>query len=84
MLTEEFSDIIVSGAIESISATKSERRDNDNVELDRVAFHFNRHGFARMQELIWRINELGDQQLHQPGVRSGSQPADTAAFDDDT
>lgn len=83
-LTEEFSDIIVSGSIEAISATKSERRDDDNVELDRIAFHFNRHGFARLQELIWRVNDLGDQQLHQPGVRSGSQPGDTEAFDDDT
>ncbi|MDA3039522.1 MAG: TIGR00730 family Rossman fold protein [Actinomycetota bacterium] len=58
-LTDEFSDIIVSGSIESIEATEAEQRDDDCVDLPRVAFRFNGQSFARLHAMIRRINDLG-------------------------
>lgn len=55
-LNKEFADIIVTGAIERIGATDSERNDNDEVELPRIAFRFNKHGYARLRLLIDTVN----------------------------
>ena len=79
-LTEEFGDIIESGRIERIKATKSERRDDDVVDLDRIAFRFDRYGYARLHEMIHRINEMTAKgQHHTPLTGRGAQPADTEA-----
>lgn len=56
-LTAEFSDIITTGAIERIATTDSEREDDDVVDLPRIAFRYNRHGYARLRALIDRIND---------------------------
>ena len=56
-LTEEFGDIIEDGAIERIDATDSETADDDHVDLDRIAFKFNRHGYARLRQLIDALND---------------------------
>jgi len=56
-LNTEFADIIEEGAIERIEATESEVRDGDNVSLHRIAFRFNRHGYARLRQLIDAIND---------------------------
>lgn len=58
-LNEEFSDIVAAGRIEPIDATGPERRDEDHVDLPRVAFQFDNRSFARLVVLIHRINELG-------------------------
>jgi uncharacterized protein (TIGR00730 family) len=58
-LKTEFTDIVVSGQIEAIEATGAERRDSDHVELARVAFRFDNRSFARLVQLIHRINDLG-------------------------
>lgn len=58
-LTDEFGDIIETGRIERIETTESERKDNDHVSLHRIAFHFNRHGYARLRVLINAINDAG-------------------------
>ena len=55
-LSEEFGDIIVRGRIERIDATPPEVSDDDNVDLDRIAFRFDRFGFARLRALIDRLN----------------------------
>ncbi len=55
-LNGEFADIIKSGEIERIDATESEVRDDDQVDLHRIAFHFNRHGYARLRVLINALN----------------------------
>lgn len=57
-LNDEFDDIIASGRIEPIEATEAERRDDDHVELPRLAFRFDNRSFARLTVLIHRINEL--------------------------
>ncbi|MDH3679341.1 MAG: LOG family protein [Acidimicrobiia bacterium] len=58
-LNERFADIVVSGEIEAIDATDAERRDDDHVDLPRLALRFDNRSFARLSQLIHRINELG-------------------------
>jgi uncharacterized protein (TIGR00730 family) len=55
-LSDEFADIVVRGRIERIEPTPAERADDDHVELDRIAFRFDRHNHARLRELIDRFN----------------------------
>ncbi len=55
-LNEEFADIVVRGRIDRIEVTAAEQADDDNVDLDRIAFRFDRHGFARLRSLIDRLN----------------------------
>jgi uncharacterized protein (TIGR00730 family) len=56
VLTRDFADIITRGEIEAITATAEERADDDHVDLPRVAFRFDRHGWARLRTLIDRLN----------------------------
>ena len=58
-LNTEFADIIEAGAIERIEATDSEVADNDHLDLHRIAFRFNRHGYARLRLLIDALNDAG-------------------------
>lgn len=55
-LNDEFADIIEAGRLERIEATESEVRDRDHLDLHRVAFRFNRHGYARLRQLLDAIN----------------------------
>jgi uncharacterized protein (TIGR00730 family) len=58
-LSEEFADIVVRGAMEPSEPSKAELGDNDVPDLARVRFRFDRHGFARLRQLIDRLNALG-------------------------
>ena len=58
-LTSEFGDIIEAGEIERIDATDSEVADKDHLDLHRIAFRFNRHGYARLRLLIDALNDAG-------------------------
>lgn len=58
-LNEEFAGIVAKGSIEAIETTESEQRDDDHVHLPRIAFQFDNRSFARLVNLIHRINELG-------------------------
>lgn len=55
-LSDEFADIVVRTRIERIEPTPAERADDDHVDLDRIAFRFDRHNHARLRELIDRLN----------------------------
>jgi uncharacterized protein (TIGR00730 family) len=55
-LNHEFADIVVRGRIERIEATAAERAEDDHVDLERIAFRFDRHNYARLRELIDRLN----------------------------
>ncbi len=57
-LNSEFSDIVAEGAIAPIETTKAELRDDDNVDLHRIAFRFDNKSFARLVTLAKRINQL--------------------------
>ncbi|HEX7094615.1 MAG TPA: TIGR00730 family Rossman fold protein [Acidimicrobiales bacterium] len=69
-LNAEFSDIVVSGAITRVPVTEPEAEDNDVVELPRLALRFDRSSYARLRELIDRLNErtpLPPATLSRPG-----------------
>jgi len=46
--------------MEVIDATPEEIADDDHVDLARVAFRFNRHGWSRLRMLIDRLNDRPD------------------------
>jgi uncharacterized protein (TIGR00730 family) len=55
-LNRDFADIVTRGEIEVIAATAEEIADDDHVDLARLAFRFDRHGWARLRMLIDRLN----------------------------
>ncbi len=55
-LNTDFADIVTRGRIEIADASKAERADDDVVDLARLRFRFDRHGFARQRQMIDRIN----------------------------
>ncbi len=57
-LNDEYADIVVSGEIERIAATEPEVADDDNVDLARLRFHFNRRSFGRLRQLFNDLNGL--------------------------
>ena len=58
-LNREFADIVVKGEIEVAEPTRAEQRDDDHLDLDRLALHFNQKDYSRLHQMICRINELG-------------------------
>lgn len=57
-LNTDFADICASGAIEAIAPTPAEISTHDNVELPRIALHFDRVHHGRLRELIDALNGL--------------------------
>jgi uncharacterized protein (TIGR00730 family) len=55
-LNDEFADIVVSGAIEKITATPAEVATDDNVELPRIRLHFDRRHLGRLRLMVDRLN----------------------------
>jgi uncharacterized protein (TIGR00730 family) len=55
-ITGDFADIIVRGDYEVIAPTPAEIADDDHVDLARLAFRFDRRNWARLRELINRLN----------------------------
>jgi uncharacterized protein (TIGR00730 family) len=55
-LNRDFADIVTGGEIDVITATAEEIADDDHVDLARLAFRFDRHGWARLRMLIDRLN----------------------------
>ncbi len=55
-LNDDFSDIVVSGAIEKITATAAEVASNDNVDLPRIRLHFDRRHLGRLRLMVDRLN----------------------------
>ena len=56
-LNEEFSDIVVEGAITKSEPSQPEIDDNDALDCERVSFVFDRRHFGRLRQLIDRLNE---------------------------
>jgi uncharacterized protein (TIGR00730 family) len=57
-LNEDFADIIVGQPIQKIDATPEELADDDNVDLPRIGFGFNRRDYGRLRQLIDVLNGL--------------------------
>jgi uncharacterized protein (TIGR00730 family) len=55
-LNREFADIVTRGDIEVIAPTPEEVADDDHADLERIAFRFDRHGWARLRMLVDRLN----------------------------
>jgi uncharacterized protein (TIGR00730 family) len=57
-LNQDFADIISGAPIKEIPPTPEEVRDQDHLDLPRIAFGFNRHSYSRLQQLIDALNGL--------------------------
>jgi len=57
-LSEEFADIITRAGVEPVTASQEEIRDDDAVDLPRIALWFDRMSYGRLRLLIDRLNEL--------------------------
>ncbi|HEV2209471.1 MAG TPA: LOG family protein [Verrucomicrobiae bacterium] len=57
-LNEDFADLITTPPIERIDATADEIADDDNVDLPRIAFGFNRRDYGRLRQLIDVLNGI--------------------------
>jgi len=57
-MNKDFSDIIVDGKIEVIDATPDEVEDNDNLDLKRITFNFNRRDYGKLRQLVDVLNGL--------------------------
>ncbi len=55
-LSDEFADIIRRGRIETVGASPAEQADGDALDLARLAFWFDRRDWARLRQLIDRLN----------------------------
>jgi uncharacterized protein (TIGR00730 family) len=55
-MNREFADTLLDGKIKTIKATPEERRDNDQLNLARIAFAFNRRDYGRLRQLIDALN----------------------------
>jgi uncharacterized protein (TIGR00730 family) len=57
-LNRRFADIVVSGTIRAASPFPPERAGNDHLDLQRVAFRFDKTHYARLRMLIDALNEV--------------------------
>jgi uncharacterized protein (TIGR00730 family) len=55
-MNEDFADIIVGPPIRRIEPTPEEREDGDHLDLQRIAFGFNRRDYGRLKQLIDVLN----------------------------
>ena len=57
-LNTRFGSLAVDGVIRRVEPYGIERRQNDHVDLARIAFEFNRHGYSALRGLIDAVNDL--------------------------
>jgi uncharacterized protein (TIGR00730 family) len=57
-LNERFGSLATDGMIRRVEPFSIERRQDDHVDLDRIAFAFDRHGYAAIRGLIDALNDL--------------------------
>lgn len=57
-MNEDFSDIVAGQPFQRIEPTPEELEDEDQVELSRIAFGFNRRDYGRLRLLIDQINSF--------------------------
>jgi uncharacterized protein (TIGR00730 family) len=55
-LSRDFEKMMVGGKIEVIQPTPDEVEDNDNLDLARIAFPFNRRDYGKLRQLIDYLN----------------------------
>ncbi len=55
-MNEDFADLITDSPIKRIEPTAEEREDNDHLDLQRIAFGFNRRDYGRLRQLVDVLN----------------------------
>ena len=55
-LNDRFGHILAKGRFERIDATEAERRDDDHLELHRLAFRFDKRSWAGVRQMIDALN----------------------------
>ncbi len=70
-LNDSFGDILAGGSIEKIPPTDAEVAGNDNLELHRICFRFNRRSLGRLRLLVDRLNSEA------AGATAGRSPEPT-------
>lgn len=55
-LNERFSEIVLTGSIERTETSPQELDDHDEVDLPRLAFHFDNRHFSRLHQLAQALN----------------------------
>ena len=82
-LNEEFADVCVEGGIEVSGPLPAEVADDDNVELPRLVFAFDRMSHGRLRALIDAVNRLASAPpLAQPdpsSAQAAASPPETGA-----
>ena len=66
-LTKRFSHLVSSGTIRRVEPFAIERRNDDNLELPRIAFAFAKHGYGDLRAMIDMLNSFA------PGGPIGDQ-----------
>lgn len=57
-MNEDFADINLGAPIKRIEPTPEEREDNDCLDLQRIAFGFNRRDYGRLRQMVDLLNSL--------------------------
>jgi hypothetical protein len=57
-MNEDFADIIMDGAIQTVPPTPEEIEGKNHLDLERIAFNFNRRDYGRLRQLIDVLNGL--------------------------
>ena len=57
-LNEDFADLVVGPPIKKIDPTPEEQEDKECLDLQRIAFGFNRRDYGRLRELVDVLNSL--------------------------
>jgi len=57
-MNEDFADINIGPSIKRIEPTQEEREDNDCLDLQRIAFGFNRRDYGRLRQMVDVLNSL--------------------------
>lgn len=57
-LNRRFADIVAEGSIERVDPTQPEIDEDDALDLDRIAFVFDRRQFGRLRALVDALNDL--------------------------
>ncbi len=58
VLNTDFADILAKGKIKRADPTKAEIADEDALDYERIAMHFDRRQYGRLRQLLDRLNEM--------------------------
>ncbi len=67
-LNRRFADIVASGVIRSAKPLPPERADGDGLDLERIAFRFDRVSYGRLRQLIDALNAQADEESDRGGA----------------